>query len=189
MYDAVSVQFPRQNKTIKFTTDIVAAYVSNNSVPASEISAILLAIYSEISRLSSPVAPEEPKVERVTLGQIRKSITHEALISFEDGRRYKILKRHLRAVGLTPDQYREKWGLPRDYPMSAPGYSEMRSAVAKNHNLGNPRRNAAGNVADVVEGVTEGPKARGRKKVPESIPTIEKPARLSKPKKAAAAAE
>ncbi|SFF20059.1 ROS/MUCR transcriptional regulator protein [Methylobacterium sp. 13MFTsu3.1M2] len=115
---------------------------------------------------------------------------HDALISFEDGRLYKTLKRHLRGVGLTPDEYRAKWGLPVDYPMTAPSYFEMRLALAKNTDLGNLRRNAAPKVAEVAETITEAPKARGRKKVVESASApAEKATRPRKPKKAAVAAE
>lgn len=186
MDDATSTVVSDQTSLIELTADIVAAYVSNNSVPVSEMPALLSAIHSAISGLNSPTAPAEPKVDRATPGQIRKSITPDALISFEDGRSYKTLKRHLKGVGLTPDQYREKWGLPRDYPMTAPSYSEMRSALAKNTGLGNLRRNAAPKAAEVAETITEAPKPRGRKKVTEpAAAPAEKPVRARKPKKAA----
>ncbi|WCS28144.1 MucR family transcriptional regulator [Methylobacterium sp. NMS14P] len=176
--DVTSTAVSDQTSLIELTADIVAAYVSNNSVPVSEMPALLSAIHSAISGLNSPTAPAEPKVDRATPGQIRKSITPDALISFEDGRPYKTLKRHLKGVGLTPDQYREKWGLPRDYPMTAPSYSEMRSALAKNNGLGNLRRNAAAKAAPVDETIVETPKASRRKKAaePPAVPA-EKPAR------------
>ncbi|XYD10523.1 MucR family transcriptional regulator [Methylobacterium sp. NMS12] len=190
MNDTTSTSAPTQADLIELTTEIVAAYVSNNSVPTSEMPALLSSIHGALNGLNSPAAPTEAKVDRATPGQIRKSITPDALISFEDGRPYKTLKRHLKGVGLTPDEYREKWGLPRDYPMTAPSYSEMRSALAKNNGLGNLRRNAAAKAAAADETVAEAPKARGRKKAAEPVAApAEKPARARKPKKAAAAAE
>ena len=188
--DATSTLAPDQSNLIELTADIVSASVSKNSVPTSEMPALLSAIHGALSGLSNPATPAESKVDRATPSQIRKSITHDALISFEDGRPYKTLKRHLRGVGLTPDEYRAKWGLPVDYPMTAPSYSEMRSALAKNTGLGNLRRNAAPKVAEVAETITEAPKARGRKKVVESASApAEKATRPRKPKKAAVAAE
>lgn len=83
-----------------------------------------------------PVAPATPTVEKPTARQIRDSITDDALISFEDGKKYKMLRRHLGIAGLTPQAYREKWGLPNDYPMTAPGYSARRSELAKANGLG-----------------------------------------------------
>lgn len=161
MNDVTTTSGLDQVSLIELTTDIVAAYVSDNSVPTSEMPAFLAAIHGAISGLGSVTTLAKPKVDRATPAQIRKSITHDALISFEDGRPYKTLKRHLKGVGLTLDEYREKWGLPVDYPMTAPSYSEMRSALAKNTGLGNLRRNAAPKVAEVAETITEAPKAPG----------------------------
>lgn len=190
MDDITSTSALDQSNLIELTADIVSAYVSKNSVPTSEMPALLSAIHGALNGLSNPAAPAESKVDRATPSQIRKSITHDALISFEDGRPYKTLKRHLKGVGLTPDEYRAKWGLPVDYPMTAPSYSEMRSALAKNTGLGNLRRNAAAKAAVADETVAEAPKARGRKKADEPVAApAEKPARARKPKKAAVAAE
>ncbi|UIN35120.1 MucR family transcriptional regulator [Methylobacterium oryzae] len=186
MDDATSTSAPDQSNLIELTADIVAAYVSNNSVPVSEMPALLSAIHGALNGLSSPAAPVEAKVDRATPAQIRRSITHDALISFEDGRPYKTLKRHLKGVGLTPDEYRAKWGLPVDYPMTAPSYSEMRSALAKNTGLGNLRRNAAPKAA-ADETVAEVPKATGRKKATETAgASAKKPTRARKSKAAAA---
>ncbi|KQS52876.1 MucR family transcriptional regulator [Methylobacterium sp. Leaf361] len=190
MDDITSTSAPDQSNLIELTADIVSAYVSKNSVPVSEMPALLSAIHGALNGLISPVAQAEAKIDRATPSQIRKSITHDALISFEDGRPYKTLKRHLKGVGLTPDEYRAKWGLPRDYPMTAPSYSEMRSALAKNTGLGNLRRNAAAKAAAADETVAVAPKARGRKKAAEPVAApAEKPARGRKTKKAAVAAE
>ena len=106
MDDATSTSTSDQVSFVELTADIVAAYISNNSVPASELPALLVAIHGAVSGLSNPATPIEPKVERATPGQIRKSITHDALISFEDGKPYKTLKRHLTKLGLSPEQYR-----------------------------------------------------------------------------------
>ncbi|MBB6468590.1 putative transcriptional regulator [Aminobacter lissarensis] len=122
------------NQLIELTADIVAAYVSNNPVPAAELPGLIAQIHSSISNLGTPAAPvEEALTPRVP---IKKTITHEHLISLEDGKRYKTLRRHLTIRGLTPDDYRAKWGLPRDYPMVAPSYSARRSEMAKSLGLG-----------------------------------------------------
>jgi predicted transcriptional regulator len=182
--DFASTSGSDRGRLIEFTADIVAAYVSNNSVPVSEMPALLSAIHGAISMLGGPAAPTETKVNRVAPSQIRKSITPDALISFEDGRSYKTLKRHLKGLGLTPDAYREKWGLPHDYPMTAASYSEMRSALARNTGLGNLRRNAAPKAAEAAETITEASKSRGQK---EAAAPTEKSTRGRK--KAPAAAE
>ncbi|MEE7439439.1 Predicted transcriptional regulator [Methylobacterium sp. 190mf] len=190
MDDITSTSALDQSNLIELTADIVSAYVSKNSVPTSEMPALLSAIHGALNGLNNPAAPAEAKVDRATPSQIRKSISNDALISFEDGKSYKTLKRHLKGVGLTPDEYRAKWGLPVDYPMTAPSYSEMRSALAKNTGLGNLRRNAAPKAAVTDEKVAEAPKARGRKKVAEpAVAPAGKPVRARKAKKAAVAAE
>lgn len=125
---------------ISLATDLVAAYVSNNSVPVAELANLIGTIHASIAKLAA--APEEPvKVPAAPPVSIRKSITDEYLICLEDGKRFKSLKRHLQTVyGMSPDQYREKWGLPRDYPMVAPAYAKARSALAKEMGLGASRR-------------------------------------------------
>lgn len=120
---------------------VAAAYFSNVHVPQGEIPSVMRTIAESLQSIgAAPIAElapvEEPTTTRATPAQIRKSITRDALVSFEDGRPYKSLKRHLSTRGLTPSQYREKWGLPSDYPMVAPSYSEARSALAKAAGLG-----------------------------------------------------
>ncbi len=127
--------------TFHQTVGIVAAYVSNNHVRAGELPALIAAIHAALTSLGQPIVPEEPEPERPTPAQIRRSITQEALISFVDGKAYKTLKRHLATHGLTPQAYRRRYGLPTDYPMVAPTYSEARSAIARGLSLG---RKAAG---------------------------------------------
>jgi predicted transcriptional regulator len=126
----------------ELVAEVAAAYFSNSHVAPSEIPTVVKQIASSLSAVSSavsaeaPIAVHEPEVKKPTPGQIRKSITPEGLISFEDGRSYKTLRRHLANRSLTPDQYREKYGLPTDYPMTSPAYSAMRSEMAKTIGLG-----------------------------------------------------
>ncbi|MDR7221672.1 MucR family transcriptional regulator [Aminobacter aminovorans] len=123
---------------IELTADVVTAYVSNNPVPAAELPGLIAQIHSSISRLR---AQPEPKQELTPRVPIKKTITADYIISLEDGKQYRTLKRHLSNFGLTPDDYRAKWSLPADYPMVAPAYSARRSELAKNLGLG--RRPAA----------------------------------------------
>ena len=114
---------------------VAAAYFSNCHVALGDISNVIAQISSSLAKVSD-VPPEStpdavPETRKLTAGQIRKSITPAALTSFEDGKPYKTLRRHLSVKGLSAEQYREKWGLPRDYPMVAPDYSASRSAMAK----------------------------------------------------------
>ena len=122
------------------TADIVSAYVANNSVPQSELPTVIASVHAALQNLGAPKAAEVERPEPPV--PIKKSITPDYLISLEDGRGYKSLKRHLTGRGLTPDQYRQKWGLPSDYPMVAPNYAKQRSELAKSLGLGQLRRNA-----------------------------------------------
>jgi predicted transcriptional regulator len=172
---------------IEQTVDIVTAYVSNNSVPVAELPTLLSGVHAALTGLGAPSASAEPRAEKLTAAQIRKSITPDALISFLDGKPYKTLKRHLSGNGMTIQEYRERFGLPGDYPSTAANYSAQRSALAKSLGLGNQRRNAAAKAATADETVSEAPKARGRKKAAEPVAApAQKPARAGKAKKAAA---
>ena len=125
---------------IEMTTEVVAAYVSKNHVRAAELPALIATIHGSLSGMgSAPEAVPEPE-KLVPPVSIRKSVTDEYLISLEDGKQYQSLKRHLAKRGLTPDEYRAKWGLPHDYPMTAPGYSARRSELAKSIGLGSLRK-------------------------------------------------
>jgi predicted transcriptional regulator len=117
------------------TADIVAAYVSNNKVSSEELSKLIGDTYQALSRAGAPtpVEAEAPKPDKAA---VKKSVHPDYLTSFLDGRRYKSLKRHLNTQGLTPDEYRTRFGLPKDYPMVAPSYSAQRSALAKTLGLG-----------------------------------------------------
>ncbi|TXN08256.1 MucR family transcriptional regulator [Methylobacterium sp. WL103] len=155
-------QAPTSN-TIELTADLVAAYVSNNNVPVSELPALLADVHGALSGLANAASAEPAGPEKLTAAQIRKSITPDALISFEDGKSYKTLRRHLTLRGLTAEQYRTKYGLPADYPMTSAVYSATRSALAHALGLGQQRRKTASE-ADVPDGTTEKPKGVGRSK-------------------------
>jgi predicted transcriptional regulator len=120
--------------TIAPTADVVAAYVGNHQVAASDLPGLIRAVYGAFA--DAPDATGAPSMPQLTKAQIRKSVTPDAIVSFEDGRQYTMLRRHLATHHLTPDAYRAKWGLPSDYPMVAPAYSAERSALAKARGLG-----------------------------------------------------
>jgi predicted transcriptional regulator len=159
MDDTIQVS---QTNYIDLASDIVSAYVANNSLPIGELPALLRGVHSALAALSPGAsAPTAEPVQKLTPAQVKKSISADGLISFEDGKPYKTLRRHLTTRGLTPEAYREKWGLPRDYPMVAASYSEQRSSLAKSLGLGQQRRSAATKAADVTDTVAEVPKAHG----------------------------
>lgn len=122
---------------LEYATNIVSAFVSNNSLPASELPALVQAVHAALFRLASggPEPSAEPKREPAV--PIKKSITPDYIICLEDGKKFKSLKRHLaNSYSMTPEEYRAKWGLPPDYPMVAPNYAQMRSALAVSMGLG-----------------------------------------------------
>ena len=142
---------------IELAADIVSAYVSNNSVPVNDLPALLSSVHAAISGLaaSGSTAVEQDQTEKATPAQIRKSITHDALISFEDGKPYKTLRRHLTLRGLTPEAYRAKHGLPVDYPMTTAAYSAQRSELARSLGLGRQRNmQTAAKAAKTAESVS-----------------------------------
>jgi predicted transcriptional regulator len=121
---------------LQLTTDLVSAYVMNNPVPTASLPGLIADINTAIRGLGEP-APLPAPVELVPAVPIKRSITPDYLVSLEDGRKFKSLKRHLMShYDLTPDQYRRKWNLPADYPMVAPGYAAVRSELAKSSGLG-----------------------------------------------------
>lgn len=128
---------------VGLAADIVSAFVSNNSVPSSEIAALVGDVHAALTRLNAPLEPAaEPETQRPAVPP-RKSVTNDYIICLEDGLRFKSLKRHLRTrFNLTPEQYREKWNLEPDYPMVAPAYAMARSSLAKKMGLGQQRRKA-----------------------------------------------
>jgi predicted transcriptional regulator len=121
---------------LRMTTDVVAAYVSNNTLPTAQLAEVINAVYSSLKSLEGQVAQVQPEPLKPAI-PIRKSVTPEFLICLEDGKKLKMLKRHLRSTyNMTPDEYRSKWGLAPDYPMVAPNYAERRSEFAKKIGLG-----------------------------------------------------
>jgi predicted transcriptional regulator len=121
---------------VELAADIVSAYVANNNVTPADLPGLIASVFVSLTKLGGePEAPAAaPLVPAIS---IRKSVTPDAIICLEDGKSFKSLKRHLSSkYGLTPEQYRTKWGLPSDYPMVAPAYAEARSALAKSMGLG-----------------------------------------------------
>lgn len=122
--------------------DIVAAYVSNNSVPIAELPSLIQSVHNAVRGLTSGSAlgavTSAPDAEKPSAAQIRKSVRADGIVSFIDGKAYKTLKRHLTANGHDPHSYRDRYGLPADYPMVAASYAEQRSALAKAIGLGQP---------------------------------------------------
>ncbi len=125
---------------VALTGDIVQAYVTNNSVPVAELPALIASIHASLLGAGTPaVAVQEKPTPPVP---VRKTVTPDAIISLEDGKPYKTLKRHLAGRGMTPEEYRKKWDLPHDYPMVAASYASQRSELAKASGLGARRRGA-----------------------------------------------
>ena len=121
---------------LRMAVDIVAAYLSNNQVPSSQIPDIIHSVFSSLNSLDEQPAEPPPETAKPA-ASIRKSVTPDYIICLEDGKKLKMLKRHLRTTyNMTPEQYRTKWNLPPDYPMVAPNYAEQRSDLAKRIGLG-----------------------------------------------------
>ena len=141
---------------LSLTADIVTAMVSNNKVPASELPDLIASVHDALGNTGKPIEVEQPKPEPAV--SVRSSIKHDYLVCLEDGAKLKMLKRYLMTnYALTPDDYRAKWGLPKDYPMVAPAYAETRRALAVNIGLGRKK-------ADILlsEPSAVIPKAKGK---------------------------
>ena len=130
-----------QNLLVELTADIVVAYVSNHVVPVGDLGNLISDVHTALSNTTAP-APVAAQVEKPKPPvPIKKSIEDDYLICLEDGQKFKSLKRHLMThYNMTPEEYREKWGLPTDYPMVAPAYAEARSRLAKQMGLGQRRK-------------------------------------------------
>jgi len=125
-----------EEELLRMTTDVVAAYVRNNTLPTTQLAEVINAVYRSLKSLEGRVAQVQPEPLKPAV-PIRRSVTAEFLICLEDGKKLKMLKRHLRSTyNMTPDEYRAKWGLAPDYPMVAPNYAERRSEFAKKIGLG-----------------------------------------------------
>jgi predicted transcriptional regulator len=146
---------PNQLQYVNLAADIVSAYVSRNVLPADALPALIQAVHRAIAEIAA--APQagaaEPAAPTPAIST-RKSITPDYLICLEDGRRFKSLKRHLKGLGITPEQYRAKWGLPKDYPMVAPNYAAKRSDLARKLGLGQKRPGAV-SAADKQQSAVE----------------------------------
>ena len=128
-------QQPSHIELLTLTTEIVSSYLSNNKIETENIAPIIDDIYKTLSNVSS-VAPHLAERPQPAV-PIKRSITEDFIICLEDGKQLKMLKRHLKtAYNMTPEEYRERWGLPADYPMVAPSYAKKRSSLAKNIGLG-----------------------------------------------------
>jgi predicted transcriptional regulator len=157
-----------QSDLIGMTAEVVAAYVAQNSLPSSELPALIQQIHSTLQQVAN--GTQQPAEQPLTPAvPVKKSVTRDYIICLEDGKRFKSLKRHLRSsFNLSPEEYRKKWGLPYDYPMVAPNYAETRSNLAKSMGLGNLRQKAK----QAASGAS-----RGRKS---SAAAAKRPARKSK---------
>lgn len=126
-----------QEQLLRLCVDVVSSYVSHNRVPPGGVADLLKDTHAVLVELTTPkqeIARPSPPVPAIP---IRRSVTPDVIYCLEDGKAFKSLRRHLRVTyGMTPDQYREKWNLPRDYPMVAPSYAQYRSNLARQHSLG-----------------------------------------------------
>ena len=138
---------------IDLTTSIVSAYVSHNSLRAADLPELIATVHSALHGLSTPIEAPAAAAPQAPAVPVKKSVTDDYIICLEDGKKFRSLKRHIGTVyNLSPEQYREKWGLPRDYPMVAPAYSAIRSRLAKDIGLGQQRgAEEAAEPAEVAE--------------------------------------
>jgi predicted transcriptional regulator len=136
-------QSARSDDVLKFASDIVAAYVSNNPIAVSEIPGMIKSIHGTLGGLAGTTSADAPTTQKPAI-PVKRSVTPEYIICLEDGKKLKMLKRYLRSrYRLTPEEYRTKWGLPADYPMVAPNYAAQRSEFAKKIGLGRTSAPAA----------------------------------------------
>ena len=127
---------PNNDDFLRMTTQMVAAYLRKNSVPTAQITDVINSVYNSLHAIDGRASTTTTAALKPAV-PIKKSITPEYIVCLEDGRKLKMLKRHLRTeYNLTPEQYRQKWHLPADYPMVAPNYAKQRSAFAKEIGLG-----------------------------------------------------
>lgn len=132
-------------QVLRLSVDIICAYLSNHTVAPTELPVLIDSVSATLGGLAGSAGGAGPVAPALTAAQIRKSITPDYIVCFENGRSYRSLTRHLRAAyGLTPEDYRAKWRLPPDYPMVAPNYAAMRSQLARNTGLGSARPRSRG---------------------------------------------
>lgn len=131
---------PRDDELVAITVEIVSSYLTANSIAASDLPTLIHAVHGALANLGQAPGAAPRAVKKDPAVPIRKSVTPDYLVCLEDGRRLKMLKRHLRdAYGLSPEEYRARWGLPGDYPMTAPNYAVRRSDIARSFGLGKGR--------------------------------------------------
>lgn len=124
-----------EQQLLRYAVDVVTAHVGNNPVAVSDVPAFLREVYTALQELDGQKAPEAPRAEPAV--PIKSSVKRDYIVCLEDGKKLRMLKRYLKTqYGMTPDQYRTKWGLPADYPMNAPALAEQRSTAARNIGLG-----------------------------------------------------
>jgi predicted transcriptional regulator len=131
---------PEESAYIELTAQIVSAYLGNNPVPSGEIANLISQVHAALKRVSSGQVAVVAEAAKPAVA-VKRSISSDYIVCLEDGKKFKSLKRHLRTrYNMTPEQYREKWGLPPDYPMVAPNYAATRSQLARQMGLGQQRR-------------------------------------------------
>ena len=134
--DAPNGEPNRRNELLSMTTEVVSAYASNNMLAPNQLSEVISTVFSTFAGLERTGGGEKAEALKPAV-PVRKSVTPDYIVCLEDGKKLKMLKRHLRSTyNMTPDEYRAKWGLPPDYPMVAPNYAEQRSVFAKKIGLG-----------------------------------------------------
>lgn len=147
----------------ELTAEIVSAYVANNSVQTANLPALIESVHGAVSALGQPQIPEAQK----PAVNPKRSVFPDYIVSLEDGRKFRSMKRHVGLFGMTPDEYRAKWGLPRDYPMIAPNYAAARSELAKKMGLGRKAKPAAaGSATNKAKVRAKGLKNTSRSKRP-----------------------
>lgn len=135
-----SAEDPTHADALRFTTAIVSSYVAHNSIEESQLPNVIKSVYDSLSELNGEASSASQSNQKPAV-PIRNSVTPDFIVCLEDGKKFKMMKRHLRNIyGLSPEEYRTKWGLPPDYPIVAPNYANRRSALAKKFGLGSKRR-------------------------------------------------
>ena len=141
MTDITEQPKPGADDPLRLTRTVVSAYMRNNSIPLADVPGLIRSVYVSLTGISGG-APAEAITPKPAV-PIKKSVTGDYIVCLEDGKKLKMLKRYIRSrFNLTPDQYRTKWGLPHDYPMTAPSYAAQRSVLAKKAGLGRTRPKA-----------------------------------------------
>jgi predicted transcriptional regulator len=147
----------------RHVSDIVSAYVASHRFEALEVPALIQSVYGTLAKLATGATEPEALLQEPAV-PIRKSVFPDYIVCLEDGKKLKMLKRHLRtAYNMTPQEYRQKWGLPADYPMTAPGYAERRSTLAKANGLGQKKELAIESIPEpVIQKIPERQRGRPR---------------------------